>query len=231
MSIKEKLEKNIYLINDAPCIMVMNGYKGIFINKNLPCANEVESFEKVKKTSVQIDKLKAKGFGSDWDFDVEMINIKHFESRQKLDEMLLTQGSRDQNVPEPVQNIELISIQEAFSFTGIELCTNMDFYLKNKQELEADLGRPVLDLDLSNVSDLKRLSQELFYKQMCKLFSQGNYEDEITAVDDIVESNSGNNDSFEKCFILREFHKYLDGNYMYASSRRGNFYILFNFAY
>ena len=52
---------------------------------------------------------------------------------------------------EPCQNIERISIQKALSYLGVEISTNMDFYLKNTNQLDTDLMRKVSDLDLKNV--------------------------------------------------------------------------------
>jgi hypothetical protein len=223
MSIKDKLEKGIYLLENIPRIMDMSGYEGIFINKNLPYPNEIESIENMDwpRDKVQTHKLKATSYG-DWGLDIGMINTKHFENRQKLDEMLLLQVSS--YAKKPCQDIERISIQKALDFLGIKLSINMDFYLKNKNELESDLMRKVSDLDLKNEHIYKKIEQELFYKQMLKLFG----DDEKAAAEDHLKIDDDST-LFEKSFILREFHKYLDGNYMYGSAKRGDYYLLFNF--
>jgi hypothetical protein len=148
--------------------------------------------------------------------------MKHFESREKLDEMLLLDAHS--YAKEPCQNIERISIQKELSYLGVEISTNMDFYFKNTNELDTGLMRKVSDLDLKNVQALKKI--ELFYRLMIKIFG----EDEIVSAED--DSKPDNNDTlFEKCFILRDFHKYLDGNYMYGSARRGDYYLIFNYVF
>jgi hypothetical protein len=86
--------------------------------------------------------------------------------------------------------------------------------------------RKVSDLDLKNVQALKKIEQELFYSLMVKIFG----EDEIVSAED--DSKPDNNDTlFEKSFILRDFHQYLDGNYMYGSARRGDYYLIFNYVF
>ena len=102
----------------------------------------------------------------------------------------------------------------------------MDFYLKNTNQLDTDLMRKVSDLNFKNVQALKKIEQELFYRLMIKIFG----EDEIVSAED--DSKPDNNDTlFEKSFILRDFHKYLDGNYMYGSARRGDYYLIFNYVF
>ena len=102
----------------------------------------------------------------------------------------------------------------------------MDFYLKNTNELEKDLMRKVSNLDLKNEQVYKKIEQELFYRFMIKIFG----EDEIVSAEDNLKPD--NNDTlFEKSFILRDFHQYLDGNYMYGSARRGDYYLIFNYVF
>jgi hypothetical protein len=59
---------------------------------------------------------------------------------------------------------------------------------------------------------------------MIKLFGENEYaEDNLKTEDDDT--------LFEKSLILREFHKYLDGNYMYGSARKEDYYLIFNYAF
>ena len=91
----------------------MSRHEGIFINKNAPYPNEIEALEKMNlsKNRIQTYKLKASSYG-DWDLDIGMINIKHFESREKLDGMLLLDAHS--YAKEPCQDIDRISIQKHF---------------------------------------------------------------------------------------------------------------------
>ena len=98
--------------------------------------------------------------------------------------------------------------------------------MKNRDELEADLKRQVSDSDLKNKNTLKRIEEELFYNQMLKLFG----DDEKAASEDSLKTNDDDT-LFEKSFILREFHKYLNGNFTYGSARRGDYYLIFNFVF
>jgi hypothetical protein len=141
-----------------------------------------------------------------------------------LDEMLLLNAHS--YAKELCQNIERISFQEALNYLGVEMSINMDFYLKNTNELEKDLMRKVSNLDLKNEQVYKKIEQELFYRFMIKIFG----EDEIVSAEDNLKPD--NNDTlFEKSLFLRDFHKYLDGNYMYGSARRGDYYLIFNYAF
>jgi len=156
--------------------------------------------------------------------DIALINTKHFESREKLDEMLLANSTLTSKVP--CQNIDRISFQKALDYFGVKISTNMDFYLKNRNELEADLKRQVSDSDLNNEKTLKRIKKELFYNQMLKLFGD---DEKAAAEDNFTTKNDGT--LFNKSFILIEFHKYLNGNYTYGSARRGDYYLLFNYVF
>jgi len=94
MSIKEKLESGIYSLDYAPRILDMD-VTGIYINSSGPYPDEVESFEHRNwpKHKVQTSKLKARSYG-DWQFNIGMINMKHFENRDKLDDLFLDKSQR-----------------------------------------------------------------------------------------------------------------------------------------
>ena len=225
MSIKDKLEKGIYLLENIPRVMEMSGHEGIFINRNAPNLDEMDSLENMNwpRDRIQTHKLKAKSYG-DWGLDIGIINTKHFENREKLDEMLILDLRLTSKIP--CQNIEQISFQKALEYLGVKVSTNMDFYLKNRNELEADLLRKVSDSDLKNQHIYNKINQELFYKQMIKLFDK----DENGAAEDDLKTNV-DNIFFEKAFFLKDFHKYLNGNYMYASAKRRDYYLIFNFVF
>ena len=252
MSIKENLEKGIYLLENAPCILEITGYEGIFQNKKLPYPSEIDSFERKKFEKVRTDKLKVINVG-DWELSISMIKTIHLENREKLDEMLVANTGLA-TVKTPDQSIERISIQKALDYVGTQLWIDMDYYVSNRNELEADLMRQVSDLDLRDQTVCKRLEQELFYNQMLSIFGPADVDDTLKPEDAYIVDLSDDEDqydgvdhdnqneepqkrslktpySYDKAFMLNDFHKYLNSNYMYASARRGDYYFLFHFVF
>ncbi|CAF3006029.1 unnamed protein product, partial [Rotaria sp. Silwood2] len=190
MSIKEKFERGIYSLKSVPRILDMD-VTGIYINKNGLYPNEVESLEDMdwERDKLLTQKLKATSYG-DWQFHIGMINTKHFENREKLDDMFVNKSER--TISEACKNTERISIQKAIELFGIEFSCDMDWYLKNQNAIEEDLNRKLLSLDLNDEYLMKKLEQELFYNQMCKLFG-GTEDDHNKPKDDDT--------IYEKCFI------------------------------
>lgn len=94
----------------------------------------------------------------------------------------------------------------------------MEFYLNNKNELEADLKHQLsIDID-ENV--IKQLEDELFYINMCKVFGPEIEEDKV----DI----DGETIFFEKSFMLKNFNiLFYDGNEIHAVAERGDYYLIF----
>ena len=221
MSIKEKLESGIYSLDYAPRILDMD-VTGIYINSSGPYPDEVESFEHRNwpKHKVQTSKLKARSYG-DWQFNIGMINMKHFENRDKLDDLFLDKSQR--KTTERCIKVDRISIQNAIKLFHIEFSCNMDWYLKNQHAIEEDLNRQILPLNLNDEHLMKSIEQELFYNQMYKLF--GETEDDQNKPED-------DETIYEKCFIIKDFHVlHAYQNYMFASGKRGNYYLLFGFVY
>jgi hypothetical protein len=204
-------------IDDLPRIMSMNNSE-VILNSKLLSTNDIESLEDIDENMNKVEtlKFKATGYGS-WDLHINVIKADHFENRNQLDQLFFYDDTPDRMS----QNIQRISIENALKFTGVEITIDMDFYLKNKDVLETDLKRSVTDSDLQN---LKKIEQELFYNQMCTIFGKQNDEG------DYVKGKKNNkDDSFEKSFILRQFHKYTSGGNLYGSSKRGDYYFLFSY--
>jgi len=221
MSIKEKFERGIYSLNCIPRILDVD-VTGIYINKNGLYPNEVDSLEDMdwERDKVLTPKLKATSYG-DWQFHIGMINTKHFESREKLDDMFVHRNERTDS--EECKHIERISMQKALDLFGIEFSCDMNWYLKNRNAIEDDTNRQVSDIELTDGNLMKKLEQELFYNQMCKLF--GETED---------DQNKPQDDGtiYEKCFIIKDFHiLFYYQNYIFASGQRGNYYLLFRYVY
>ena len=91
-----------------------------------------------------------------------------------------------------------ISIREAMERMFVECSCDMDCYLTHRSELEVDLGRQLPpDFDPSDVKAVKKLEQELFYINMCKIFGQEN-DDDLVEVDNAEVF-------YNKSFMLRDF--------------------------
>ncbi|CAF1260163.1 unnamed protein product [Didymodactylos carnosus] len=195
---------------------------GVYINKDGPYPNEVESLEDMdwERDKCLSHKLKATSYG-DWQFNIGMINIKYFENREKLDNIFI--GKSEQTISKTCINIERISIQKAVKLFNIEFLRSMDWYLNNQNEMEMDFDRKILNLDLNNEYLMKKLEQELFYKQICKLFEE---------IEDDHNKPENDDTIYEKCFILKYFRVlFTNENYMFATAKRGNYYLLFSFVY
>lgn len=221
MSIKEKLEREIYSLDHAPRILSMD-VKGIYINKNGLYPDEVESLQNKtwSKDKILTPKLKATSYG-DWQFNIGIIQTKHFENQEKLDDMFIEKSERI--VTKHCTNTDRISIRQAIKFFGIEFSCNMDWYLKNQHAIEEDLNRQVLPLNLDDEQSMKKLEEELFYNQMCRLFGETEDDENKPQDDDTI---------YEKCFIVKDFHVlHAYQNDMLASGKRGNYYLLFSFVY
>lgn len=93
MSIKEKLEKHEFLLENAPDILYMNNRR-VLVNKDAPNPNELALFEDYnsywKEARVLTQKLKVESYG-DWELSVTVVNTKYFENRQTLDRLFLSQ--------------------------------------------------------------------------------------------------------------------------------------------
>ena len=83
----------------------------------------------------------------------------------------------------------------------MDVSCNMERYLNNREELEKDLNRKVM-----NECDLRgeKLEQELFYNLMCKWF--GNESE--SSFDSISDCEIMNDTVYGKAYMLKEFCVY-----------------------
>ncbi|CAF1196226.1 unnamed protein product [Adineta ricciae] len=141
-SIKEKFEREIYLLDYIPRILEMD-VTGVYMNKNGPYPDEVEALEHKNwsKHKVSTLKLRASSYG-DWEFSIEMINTKHFESREELDDLYVKEYERITS--SRCIKVDIISIQKAVKLFHIDFSCNMDWYLNNQNAIEENLNRRVL---------------------------------------------------------------------------------------
>ena len=97
MSIKEKLEKYEFFLENAPCILDMNNRR-VLVNKEAPNPNELASFEDYnsywEEVRVVTQKLKVESYG-DWELSVAVVNTKHFENRQTLNQSIVSLSIRN----------------------------------------------------------------------------------------------------------------------------------------
>ena len=220
LSIKEKFEKYIYILDDAPRLLHMN-FSEVFVNKYAPYPNEIDSLDSFNwhENKVQTEKLKGKCSGF-WDLIVNTINSIHFDSREKLDYFYVPK--KYQTSPISCKNLDKISIKDAFEMLNVKVSCNMEYFLKHPGEMEKDLNRKINESEFNS----PRLEQELFYIQMCKIFGDSE------PSNDKLEQVCNDSTNFEKVFMLKDFHLlFNDGNCIYATAKRGNFYLLFFFYY
>ena len=208
-------------ISHLPYILYMD-HIDILLFKYPPYPNELEYFEDKhfklhQDDEIQTLKLKAKSFGF-WEFSVQMINVNNLENRDSFDEMIEPQNQRVLN--EYCITEREISIQKVLELMRVKLSANMDYYLKNLHELQIDLNRKILETELTDI----KLQQEIFYKLMCKLFG----DDEKASIEDGLKQEN----NYEKSFILKDFRILsYSGDYICATARRGDFYLLFIYIY
>ena len=216
MSIKENFEKGIYELEAIPYIIEIRG-GNVKINKYAPYPNEIKSLESSYFNSDLIETNKLISPYRDSEFSVGTISTEHFESREKLDSLFLKYVNKPFS-----QNYEKISIDEAFQMLNVDVSCNMEYYLDHKEEIEKDLDRKVDESELINVN---KLEQELFYNQMLKLFGT---EDVPESFDESLNKEEPN---YEKACMLKDFHILCEENFHYATAQRGNHYLVFEYAF
>jgi hypothetical protein len=217
MSIKEKFEKNIFKLSNIPRLFLID-YGNVLVNKDAPYPNEIESLEELDSESNFVETEKLIAENRDAQLTIGIISVKHFASRNELDEIYL----KSINKKEYSKKIEKISINKAFELLDVDVSCNIGYYFNNRQELEKDLNRKV------NESELKegKLEQELFYKLMCKWF--GN---EIESFDDISSDENKDDKVYGKAYMLKDFRVYYSTNYSYATAQRDEYYLIFEYVF
>ena len=221
-TIREKFETSVYTLSNVPEVVRMS-HEGIFVNEHVPYPDLISDTNAILATNrnVQSRKLKATS-GGDWDFAVCSVKKSFFKSRQALDEMMVNKELFEK-AQQCIQAARM-SIKEAMQRMFVECSCDMDYYLANRGELEADLGRQLaVDFDTSDGQAVQKLEQELFYVNMCKIFGPESDDDriEVGALADV---------SYDKSFMLTDFNILaFNGNDMYATAIRGDYYLLFYF--
>lgn len=162
MSLCEKLRDGTYLILDSPKILILESGE-LFVNKYAPNLDDTKAFEDQSelKNLVKTEKLIT---CKETDFvQIGSISSRHFTSREEFDSIFLEclEESEFSN------SYGVISMTRVFHLLCPDVKCNMKYYENNKDELERDLNRK---LDYSELENLEKLEQELFFHLMHKWF-------------------------------------------------------------
>lgn len=224
--IREKFKTYVYKLYSIPNILYAD-FKGVFVHESAPYPDIVFELdnpysETAMKGNLLEPRLKAKSYG-DWEFSVIVVPANYFESRDQLEERMMEKSFREVG-PHCISASE-IPIREAMKAMKVDLSTNLDYCLNNKDQIESDLNCKIPhDLEMNNELAVKRLEQEIFYKMMCKIFGRESADDQVVV--------DGNEQLYEKSFLVRDFSILsFDGNGMIAAATRGDYYLLFFFEY
>ena len=213
MSIKEKLESEVYGVSSAPFILKVDGLSYIYINRKGCYPDEKEAFEgnDLEEDHVITNKFVANANCSDFNFSIAKVKTCHFESREIFDKLSVT---RHQEVVSKL-SFNKISIKNVMEKFGVTVSCNMEYYSKNLNELVTDLGRNISDVELSDSFTNKKLEEELFYKLMSNLIGE-------IGEDNLLENGSNRE------YILKEFHIfYCTFNTIIGTCKKGNYYLYF----
>lgn len=220
-SIRAKFENYTYDLIKLPLLLSMDR-EGVFVNKEAPNQDIVNFYENLEQNRqvedyIKSQKLIANG-SSDWGFGARKLPMIYFRSREALEEMLISKQYR--TTDKYCIQAARMPIREIMRLFFVSCSSNMDYYLANKNELEADLGRS-LQTDSSNKLEMKRLEQELFYVNMCKIFgTAGNQDDNVQP--------DGKEVLYDKTYMLKDFSILsFDGNEIHGTAIRGDCYFVF----
>jgi hypothetical protein len=191
---------------------------GVLINKKAKSLEKLDMIDWTKDKQIT-NKLRASSYGQ-WELNIGITNMNNFDKREQLDNLFISKKSQDLYTA-----IERISIQKALEkIFQIRFECDMDYYLKNQDQIRHDLGRDIYDAEFKDDYSFRVIEEELFYRQMIDLFG-------VMADDDNVKA-FGDETTYEKSFNLKDFHVlFTDDNFIYASARRGNYYILLYFMF
>ncbi|CAF1073081.1 unnamed protein product [Brachionus calyciflorus] len=217
VKVKEKFEKQEYTLDSIPRLVLMN-HTGVYVNKNAPYPNEIESLENFdfEKSKIKFDQLQVKSYGC-WQLAVAMISSKYFESRAKFDE-LYTNEVEIEHIDTRLEKADRISIAKAFeSMFNVKMSLNLELYKKNKNVMEYYLNCNVNKMENKSLNQIKE--NEMFYEEMSKIFVFRWYLDE-------------DQNTKEKTHMLTNFRMlFNDGNSKLATAERNGFFLIFDYLY
>jgi len=210
---KLKLIKEVQFIIQMDC-------SGVYTRPQGPAPNgEIQSIQVDKKQwgkARQLsEKLKGHGYG-DYELSIGIISNKYFESRDKFDylysDMWLEKSERESSeIIKPLKVIKEISFEKALlEIFKVTLSCNMDYFSQHRHIVEQDLERRVTEEDLEDGKLMNELQADLLHCQLVKLI--------------------GPDDQDSDSVTLKDFRKlYSDGNFVYASAQRGEYFYIFYF--
>ena len=201
---------------------------GVYIHKDGPSQDEVESLEKMNWIEDRVLKpnLSGDSYG-DFCCLVGIISTKHFESREKLDALYAREYGRSK----PVKEIKRISLERALQFLTVRISCNMAYYLSHHDLMEKDLGRKLNNLHVNKKRAMKNFESELLNNQALMIFGkESSDDDDQRKVSKSLKKSKRRkmNKRRKSSIVLRDFHLlYSDGNDKIATARRGDHYVLF----
>ena len=224
-----------------PAVLVIDN--GAVLANMAPSYNPEHLFESLQsfecnKYLTACNKLKADGGYGDWEISVRIIHSDYFESREQCDDFFSNERDISEFYLRKYGHLERISIDDVFETFSVEVTANLDYYLNgHMDELAEDLDRPISATFLSNATgdDLKLLSQELYYKLMCKMFGESPEDEAETS--NYAESSPIQTDGEHqgaargmKQVMLKDCRMLTrNGNDIEVTAMRGEYYILFLF--
>ena len=171
---------------------------------------------------------------------MRIIHSDYFESREQCDDFFSDHRQILEFHLRKYGHLEQIAIDDVFETFEVELTANLAYYLDGHlDELANDLDRPVSETYLVDATDqdLKLLSQELYYKLMCKMFGESP-DDEAETVKYAESSPIQTDDEHQvatrgkKQIMLKDYRMLKqDENSTYATAMRGEYYILSSILY
>lgn len=213
--IRAKFENKTYDLIESPHVLTIDEV-GVRIPRS--------KFEYWPQQPIEIDcdpnsvilskKITAQSDRDIW-FSVRRIPVSYVESHKRLNDLYINdwlqyQTSYRKENPVftshiPVQDF----IKNEYNKT-IEC--DMDYYLGNVAEMEKDLGQKIEPEDIKDQNKIKKIKEELIFKNMLEIFGDENIEEEKKESVVILKD----------CYVL-----YAQQGYKLATAKRGDFYYTF----
>ena len=211
--IRAKFESGAYTFAKVPWIFEADCEDGISVRKDGYVQDPFLTYLNVNEdeTREMSQKLKCKGCG-EFTISIDQISAEYFQSRLRFEDIFARRWWQprpgEPEPPEPKEIVPRLSLREILEKFGFEVTCNLDFYLKNRLEIEKDLEGDVVEYNINEEESLKKLETNLLAKNMKRIFGVEEVPDKMDFTD------------FRMC--------YDDGNDAYASMARGeNYYTIY----
>lgn len=210
-TLKTKFENGTYKLRNVPPLLDLDNV-AVHVHKDGLNQDLIESQKSMNwsRDKVIAPKLIGSSYG-EYYLHIQLIRTEYFESKERLDSLYEKECWRgvDPEDSDPPLKREKASLEEALELLTVTISCNIKYYLANRGEMEKDLGRKLDSLDLNDKNVLTQLEGELLYNQLISIFGESD-------------------DDIGGAIILTDFHiLYSDGNYKFATAKRGNYYWIF----